>query len=642
VSFRGRLTLFFLLIVVLPMVAVAVFVVQVTQSSRSGKADARLAAGLYTARTTYADDVKEAQGPARRIARDPDLAAALRSHDARTLDSLAARFKDQQSLGSVVIRGSDGRILGAAGPRPAFAASGLRLRDPASDETVGTLVVSATTAERYLTELQRLTGGNVAVTDAAGAPVASTTSLAGASLPAAGHSGDVTVAGQDLRAATVPLPGPAGFRLTLFGPEASGGFLSSSPLVVAFLIVFFAVALVFVVMLLRALGGQVGAMLGAAQRIGEGDFTRKVPVVGRDEMAGLASEFNKMSDRLATQMDELRRQRDELQRSVRRIGEAFASGFDRQALLAIVAETAVEAAGAEYGRIAAAGGEVAEVGGRPSGKLREAVQAAETRAERDGVPAEAKRENAHAMASNLRQIGDGAGAAGVMTIARVGAPFTAGERDVFLYLVGQASASIENVALHEMVSAQAVTDELTGISNSRRFREWIENEGARAKRFGHELSLLMLDLDDFKQINDTHGHLQGDEVLRTMGKVLRSESRGVDEPARYGGEEFVVGLPETGPEGALELAERIRSHLEQEAIPKLDGGKALHVTASVGVASLPQAASEVNDLVAAADAALYAAKRGGKNQVVVAPTLPKRRRADGAARPKGRAPARRK
>src|SRR5206468_285405 len=243
------------------------------------------------------------------------------------------------------------------------------------------------------------------------------------------------------------------------------------------------IALVFVVMLLRALGGQVAAMLGAAKRIGQGDFSRKVPVVGNDEMAGLASEFNKMSGRLSEQMDELRRQRDELERSVRRIGEAFGPG----------------------------------------------------------------------------------------------------EREVFLYLVGQASASIENVALHELVSAQAVTDELTKLANNRRFREWIENEAARAQRFGHELSLLMLDVDDFKQVNDTYGHLQGDEVLRTLAEVLRSESRGVDEPARYGGEEFVVGLPETGPKGAHELGERIRARLASERIPMVAGMGALRVTASVGV-----------------------------------------------------------
>jgi diguanylate cyclase (GGDEF)-like protein len=101
---------------------------------------------------------------------------------------------------------------------------------------------------------------------------------------------------------------------------------------------FFGIALLFIVLLVRGLQGQVAAMLGAAQRIGAGDFSRELPVEGRDEMAGLAREFNKMSDRLAEQMAVLRRQRAELERSVQRIGEAFAHGLDREALLDIVAE----------------------------------------------------------------------------------------------------------------------------------------------------------------------------------------------------------------------------------------------------------------------------------------------------------------
>src|SRR5262249_58575076 len=106
--------------------------------------------------------------------------------------------------------------------------------------------------------------------------------------------------------------------------------------------------------------------------------------------------------------------------------------------------------------------------------------------------------------------------------------FDAGERETLRYLAGKAWVSVENVELHELVPAQAVTDELTGLSNHRRFIEWIDNEAARATRFGHDLSLLVLDIDDFKQGNDTHGHLQGDEVLRTIGRLLREASRGRD------------------------------------------------------------------------------------------------------------------
>jgi diguanylate cyclase (GGDEF)-like protein len=129
----------------------------------------------------------------------------------------------------------------------------------------------------------------------------------------------------------------------------------------------------------------------------------------------------------------------------------------------------------------------------------------------------------------------------------------------------------------------------------------------------------MLDIDDFKQVNDTRGHLQGDEVLRMVGRVLREESRGVDEPARYGGEEFAVALPETSLSGAAELAERVRSRIESESVPGVDGQAPLKVTASIGAASMPASAENARDLIAAADAALYEAKGAGKNRVVTAP-----------------------
>jgi diguanylate cyclase (GGDEF)-like protein len=191
-----------------------------------------------------------------------------------------------------------------------------------------------------------------------------------------------------------------------------------------------------------------------------------------------------------------------------------------------------------------------------------------------------------------------------MTIARSGAPFSAGEREVFLYLVGQAAASVENIALHELVSEQAVTDDLTGLANKRAFLDLMEGEAARAHRFGHDLSLLILDLDDFKQVNDTYGHPQGDAVLKAVGRALAAESREIDVPARYGGEEFVVALPETDSEGAVELGDRIRERIESGRVTRLDGGGEIKVTASLEVATLPGEAADVGELIAAADGAL--------------------------------------
>jgi diguanylate cyclase (GGDEF)-like protein len=129
----------------------------------------------------------------------------------------------------------------------------------------------------------------------------------------------------------------------------------------------------------------------------------------------------------------------------------------------------------------------------------------------------------------------------------------------------------------------------------------------------------MLDIDNFKRVNDTYGHLQGDHVLREVAQVLREASREVDEPARYGGEEMAVALPQTGLDGAYEFAERVRTRIEALQLPLLDGDGMLRVTASFGVAALPHSAKPDKDaLVAAADAALYRAKRSGKNRTVKA------------------------
>jgi diguanylate cyclase (GGDEF)-like protein len=617
VSFRGRLTLFFLLIVVLPMIAVAVLVTQVTAQSGNGKADARLAAGLDTALTEYRHDRHRAEQATTRAGSSPALAAALRSGTQGGVEATARTLASQQGLSALVVRDAGGHTLAAVGGPHLVAAYQLNLRGP--NGNVGSLLSSATTPSGYLARVRDLTGREAALLDTHGA-IASTVDLGDASLPANGHTDDVKIGGKDLRAAAAGLPGPVPLRLALFGPVGSGGFFASSPLVAGVLVLFFAVALVFVAMLLRALGGQVGTMLDAARGIGEGDFTRKVPVVGNDEMAGLASEFNKMSDRLAAQMEELRRQQVEIERSVRRIGEAFASGLDRQTLLEVVVETALGSCGAQYGTIALSGHDGAEA---EAGSATEALQDVAVSAEGEAVRSDdlvvRGEDGLCALASPLRRLGESPENVGVMTVARRGEKFTPGEQDVFLYLVGQVSASIENIALHELVSEQAVTDELTGLSNNRRFRELITKEAARAQRFGHELSLVMLDIDDFKSINDTYGHLQGDEVLRMIGAVLDSESRGVDEPARYGGEEFAVALPETRLEGAIELAERIRSKIESQEIPRTDGSATLRVTASLGAASIPGSASTAQELIAAADSALYEAKRTGKNRVCGAP-----------------------
>jgi diguanylate cyclase (GGDEF)-like protein len=203
----------------------------------------------------------------------------------------------------------------------------------------------------------------------------------------------------------------------------------------------------------------------------------------------------------------------------------------------------------------------------------------------------------------------------VISIARRERAFSDQERELFAYLAGQATLSIENVDLHETVQQQAVTDELTGLFNVRQFHSRLAGEIERAERFATPLSLVMLDIDKFKSVNDNHGHQQGDRVLVEVARVLRRLSRDVDLPARYGGEELAVVLPQTDLAGAEQQAERMRAAIEAMQIQRLDGGGLLPITASFGVASFPGEGADKTELIAAADAALYRAKRGGRNRV---------------------------
>ena len=168
------------------------------------------------------------------------------------------------------------------------------------------------------------------------------------------------------------------------------------------------------------------------------------------------------------------------------------------------------------------------------------------------------------------------------------------------------------------VVSQAATDSLTGLANRWRFDEELALEWRRAERVGDSLALILLDLDNFKSVNDTYGHPAGDEVLRQIAEILGTNIRQVDLAARYGGEEFAVIVPEADLEGGLQLAERLRSALEAHHID-LPGGKPRAVTASFGVA-IKGDLTRAEELIAAADEALYESKRAGKNRV--SPGLP--------------------
>jgi diguanylate cyclase (GGDEF)-like protein len=176
----------------------------------------------------------------------------------------------------------------------------------------------------------------------------------------------------------------------------------------------------------------------------------------------------------------------------------------------------------------------------------------------------------------------------------------------------------KQIALEEAnvrLDALATTDSLTGVKNRRAFGEKLAEEISRSARYAVPLSLLLLDVDKFKQYNDTFGHQAGDEILKTVGRLLREQARATDFVARYGGEEFALVLPNTGDEGALVMAERLRAVIESAPWPKCA------VTASFGAATFSREINTETALIGAADRALYASKEQGRNRVTHAHAL---------------------
>jgi diguanylate cyclase (GGDEF)-like protein len=221
--------------------------------------------------------------------------------------------------------------------------------------------------------------------------------------------------------------------------------------------------------------------------------------------------------------------------------------------------------------------------------------------------------------------------------------FLPGEVEALQVLANQAAVVLANAGLYRQVQEQAIRDGLTGLYNHRYFQERLQQECTLARRYGMPLSLVMLDVDDFKRFNDKHGHQMGDDVLREVGHILATAVRqGIDVPARYGGEEFAVILPHTTTSGAQCLGHRLREELEglEEGLPPRGTGAMVvgdrlreavatqafagrggrryaHLTVSVGVASLDQDEPSPDRLVSNADKALYVAKGAGKNRTEV-------------------------
>ena len=610
-SFRTRLTSFFVLIVVVPMAAVGFLVFRLIDDSQSGKADARASGVASTAASAYQAASMQASLRARAVAGELALVPPAK------LDARAHVLAAQAGLARLTVK------VGAVeevdiGDHTAIA-PGIAVVRAAPTRPARTVAASQLTADQFAHELAG--PGIDVVVRSGGATLASTLPAAdGRALPRS--RGSVTVGSTAYQVVTQTFAGFDGSQVVvsiLSDATASGGSVAADRVLAGIFIVgFLTLAFFFSLLASRALHGQLARFLDAARRLAGGDFSSSVPTSGHDEFALLGEEFNTMSRQLERRLAELEQERARVRQAIRRIGEAFASGLDRDALLELALETAMDATDAERGRVSARQSaddvltETVHVG-RLAG-LEGPIYDAERRAlTSDGV-GEASHGEVYLATVALGAMAPGGPTHGLITVCREGRRFTEDDLELLRSLAAQATLAMANVNLHFDVQRQAITDDLTALATHGHFQDLLSAEMEEVRRYHYPVGLIMLDIDNFKSVNDVHGHQQGDLVLRRVADALRATSRDVDVAARYGGEEMALILPHTDLEGAYEAAERARMAIASMKIPLIEGEGSLSVTASIGAAASLNGAK--NDLIAAADAALYVAKREGKNRTV--------------------------
>jgi diguanylate cyclase (GGDEF)-like protein len=412
--------------------------------------------------------------------------------------------------------------------------------------------------------------------------------------------------------------------------------------------------------LARSTTRPLAALAHAADRVAGGDLSARVPVRGQDEAARLAATFNRMTRETQAYVQALTASRDQLRGHLAILGDTLSSTHDLDRILPVILQTAVAATGARAGAVLLLEPGTATLVGRCAEGLEERWPADVTEADptalrvplgggvlgrvaatgiplrghvdRDGPALSAYEPRCRTYVAvpfsmPAARVGDrpAAGdqnrssALGVLALYdRLGSDeFDDSDVTTLRTFAGQAAVAVDNVRAHEEAQRLSLTDPLTGLWNYRYLQESVRREVERASRFHRMLTVLALDLDRFKEVNDTYGHAAGDAVLVEFARRVRLALREVDLAFRQGGEEFVVLLPETDRAGGVVVAERLGAIIRSEPVP-VEPGELIPVTVSIGVAVFPDDGALAAQVLAAADDALYAAKAAGRDTYRVA------------------------
>ena len=384
-------------------------------------------------------------------------------------------------------------------------------------------------------------------------------------------------------------------------------------------------------------------LIGAARKVVAGDLSPSLAETPGTEIGELGAAFNQLTRSLRETTTDLQLTREELRRGVSRLGNVLSGTHDLDRILAVILDTAVASVRAEAGvlLLTASSGESLYIGvargldGRIDGDtatwtVSTGGNGVVARVATTGVVVRGVVGQDFSLASDepradlvlavpMRSAGR---ITGVLCLydRTDGRPFDEPDVEAVSDFVNQATSAVDNVLMHHETQRLSVTDGLTGLWNRRYASRALEREVERSQRYGHPLSVLMLDLDRFKQVNDKHGHQRGDAVLIELAARVREVVREVDIVARYGGEEFILILPETDLAGARLLSSRILDGIRVRPMGG-PGEEAIWMTTSIGVAVMPTHGDSAESLIRAADTALYAAKSSGRDTFRIAAPL---------------------
>ncbi|MEV0713085.1 diguanylate cyclase [Asanoa sp. NPDC050611] len=658
-TLRGRLTAAFLAVVLGPVLLGAMFVGGTVAAVGRDRAADRLGVAATAVRSSVSSLCQQLQAAAD--------AVAVTTDPVRQTD-VASQVVARGLASGVVVERADGvptlRTPGSperpwadcaqptAEPGPFV---GLAVRIEARDAAGAPLGSVWATHDLDATTVGRLAGATgTAVTLLGGSPpVAVHSTESPGTLPAvlaaaAGMSGDALGETTDGRVVRRVAPAP-GQPLPLVLSVPTGQLQGLYALLVCAVVLAALFAVCAAWWLARSTTRPLAELAGAADRAAGGDLAARVPVRGQDEVGRLSVAFNRMTRETQAYVRALTTSRDQLRGHLAVLGDTLSSTHDLPRILEVILETARAATGASGGVVllldAATGTLVGQCGlgveaaGRvPLGAgLLGGVAATGVprrgRVERDGPPLspfEPACRTYVAVPFNVAgpptepvpgvQPLEPPTASGVLALYdRLGNDeFDDADVITLRTFAGQAAVAVDNVRVHQEAQRLSLTDPLTGLWNYRYLRESIRREVERASRFGRMLAVLALDLDRFKEVNDTHGHAAGDAVLVEFARRIRGVVREVDLAFRQGGEEFVVLLPETDAEGAAIVARRLGSAVRDETFD-LDDADGIAVTVSIGIAVFPSHAATAQAVLDAADDALYAAKAAGRDGFRVAP-----------------------